>query len=132
MPYFLWSPELSIGIKEIDLQHKSLIQAVNALYDAFQSEEGERDLSWIIHFLANYTVEHFATEEALMERIGYPRFNEHLRLHEELLQQVGAFLAKFNAGTAGISEDLLEFLKQWLLVHIGSEDKTLAKHVRGL
>lgn len=129
MSYFAWSPAFSIGLKKIDQQHKSLIQAVNALHEALHSEKKAEDLGWILTFLANYTVEHFETEEALMESTGFPRQDEHRRIHKELLGQVGEFIGHYQRGDQDISMELLEFLKKWLLVHIGEEDRRLGAHV---
>jgi hemerythrin-like metal-binding protein len=130
MPYFSWSPAYSIGLKEIDLQHKSLVQAVNALHEALHTQGGARDLGWMLDFLAHYTVEHFQAEETLMDSTGYPRTEAHTRIHKELLGQVGEFLGRYQHGTEDISEGLLDFLKQWLMVHIGEEDRRLGAHVQ--
>ena len=130
MPYFSWSPAYSIGLREIDLQHKSLVQAVNAMHDAFNSPEGARELGWMLDFLVHYTVDHFQAEEALMAASAFPRRDEHTRLHGELLGQVGDFLGRYQSGQEDISEGLLDFLRQWLVVHIGEEDRRLGVHVR--
>ena len=130
MPYFSWSPAYSVGLREIDLQHKSLVQAVNALHVALHSEQGAKDLSWILNFLANYTTEHFQREEELMELFAFPQQEEHVQLHKELLGQVGAFLGRYQSGEEAISQDLLDFLKRWLVVHIGDEDRRLGTHIQ--
>jgi hemerythrin len=130
MSYFTWSPAFSIGLKKIDQQHKSLVQAVNALHEALHAENGAEDLGWILNFLANYTAEHFQTEEALMDAFAFPDQEEHIRIHKELLGQVGAFIGRYQSGKEDISQELLDFLKQWLVVHIGQEDRRLGAHVQ--
>ena len=61
-----WSNELSVGIEEIDSQHKVLVDLLNEVHEAIQrgrTLEATRD---IIARLDEYARVHFAVEESLM------------------------------------------------------------------
>ncbi|MCL2657662.1 MAG: bacteriohemerythrin [Betaproteobacteria bacterium] len=120
---FHWHDEFSIGLKEIDEQHKELVRLLNALHEAIHSHRGSATCRKILDSLAAYTVNHFAVEESLMRVSGYPGFESHKKDHEDLVSQVVALQEKLDAGQAKISFELLHFLKQWLMHHIVGADK---------
>ena len=72
MAYFPWKPEYSVGIEKFDRQHKVLVHFLNELYEALQAGQGRKALAHVLNGLIVYTNTHFAAEEKLMERYGYP------------------------------------------------------------
>ena len=65
-----WSPAFATGVKEIDDQHQRLVGYINELTGVSKVET--RDLSRLLESAIDYTLYHFAFEEALMESRGYP------------------------------------------------------------
>ncbi|MGB4948103.1 MAG: hemerythrin domain-containing protein, partial [Candidatus Competibacter denitrificans] len=61
-----WSDALSVGVEEVDQQHKGLAQMVNELNGAIHGGWGKETRDDIIVKLLEYTRVHFATEESLM------------------------------------------------------------------
>ena len=120
---FHWSDDFSIGIKEIDEQHKELVRLLNALNVAIHKHRGSAACRKILDSLADYTKIHFTVEESLMRVSGFPGFEAHRRDHEDLISQVATLQEKLDAGQAKITFELLHFLKQWLLHHIVGDDK---------
>ncbi len=57
-----------------------------------------------------------------MQESNYEGLDEQKRLHAALLSQVGEIYAKFKSGTA-LSQEVLSFLKSWLVNHIQGQDK---------
>lgn len=120
---FVWSDEYSVGIAEIDEQHKTLFLMVDKLHEAITQKAGSAACRVILNELVDYTHVHFALEQTLM-RIGkYPEYEEHCRLHKDLVVEVEALQQKIASGRAAISFELLQFLRNWLTKHILSEDK---------
>ncbi|MCB1853155.1 MAG: hemerythrin family protein [Gammaproteobacteria bacterium] len=117
-----WSDKLSVGIEEIDDQHKQLANLVNRMHEAIQERHGNQVVGEILEELTNYTRIHFAVEESLMRILGYPDYEEHQEHHEQLLEQVVDLKAKVAAGKASIGFELMHFLKLWLTKHIMKED----------
>lgn len=51
-----WTDEFSVRVKEIDEQHKKLINLFNKLNDANERGEGSNILSYVFFELVNYSV----------------------------------------------------------------------------
>ncbi len=123
-----WTDELSVGVEEIDDQHKVLVDLINSLDEAIHSQAGKTASVDILNQLVEYTRIHFDAEEALMRTANYPDFDKHKAQHEVLLQQAESLQQKI-AGGAGISFQLLHFLKTWLTQHILDTDKQYTPHL---
>jgi hemerythrin len=85
--------------------------------------QGKKVVGDVLQRLIDYTVHHFASEEALMEQNGYPDLAKHQAEHRALTDKVVAFQQEFNAGPAVITSELMTFLQQWLTVHIHNIDR---------
>jgi len=119
-----WSDEVySVGLPEIDEQHKTLFNLVNTIHAAIYEHKGTSACVGVLEELADYTRVHFALEEKLMQQGHYPAFEQHRALHHDLVKQVVALLEQIHAGHAKISFQLLHFLRGWLKNHILVEDK---------
>ncbi len=116
-----WGPEFSVGIQEIDYQHKVLVRLINVIHQADQEGKKITDFEDLLETLVNYTIAHFNYEEDLMEKVGYANIGPHKAIHKEFLKGVGEFLADFRAGRTSV-EQLMEILKKWLVNHIQKTD----------
>ncbi len=121
--YINWDQSFSVGIKQIDQQHKKLVDLVNQLHNGMKSGNSKQLMGRILDELVNYTAVHFKTEEDIFERINYSGKEEHERIHEDLVGKVIEFQQAFHSGNALISMDLMKFLKDWLVNHIKGEDR---------
>lgn len=117
-----WSEDLSVGIEEIDEQHKVLLGLVNQMHAAIKSRQGNEAVGVILEELADYTRIHFSVEESLMRILHYPDYEEHRRYHEVLINQLAEIRDKLEGGNAAVGFELMHFLKVWLTKHIGEED----------
>jgi len=118
-----WTDDLSVGLQEIDEQHKILVSLVNRLYEAIITNREHELIATILNELVDYTIIHFAVEESLMRIFDYPQYEQHKYHHEELSKQVIELQKKVIEGEAEISMDVLNFLRAWLTNHIMIEDK---------
>lgn len=118
-----WSDDLSVGLQEVDEQHKTLVGMLNELHVAIVEHHGTAACRAVLDRLAEYTRTHFTVEESLMRLLNYPDFDAHKHQHEALIHEVVALQKKLDAGTAAISFELLHFLKVWLTRHITDVDK---------
>jgi hemerythrin len=128
---FTWSDDLSVGIQEIDEQHKELVLLLNRLHDAVVARHGSAACVEILNQLAEYTRVHFIVEESLMRILHYPDFEQHKGEHEALVEQVVALQQKLGSGQAAITFELLHFLKLWLTKHIAGSDRRYASFFIG-
>lgn len=123
MAFLDWTDDLSVGIGEIDAEHRELISMLNDLHGAMSRGEGKAALSTVLDRLVKYTQSHFSHEEELMRKHGYTDAWKHTNEHRELTRQVIEVKDKFDSGkTLGLPIEVLNFLRDWLGSHIKSVD----------
>ena len=129
MPIVKWEEKYAVQHETIDAQHQTLFDKVNALYDAMMAGKGRDEMGRTLAFLRSYTVEHFQTEEILMQKSGYSGYLDHKAIHDDLTAKVLDLEAKFAQGNKVLGMEVMNFLKDWLAHHISVEDKRLATHL---
>jgi hemerythrin-like metal-binding protein len=126
-----WLESYSTGVPGIDREHEELTGRLNALYEVFRAD-GPRPLvlSRFDEFIGAVRA-HFDHEHDLMREAGYPDADLHAAEHGFLLDQVTQYRAQFAAGTVGMTESMLEFLRDWLRDHILISDRRLGRFLCG-
>lgn len=128
MAYLNWTPDLETGIREIDGQHKRIVEYINQLYDARTSHD-RAGVGVVIDEAVDYTLSHFAFEEALMVDAGYMYSGPHKKVHELFTRKVGDYRLRFEAGE-DVADELHAMLSRWLFNHIRNDDKSYADAVK--
>lgn len=122
MSLLAWQERYSVGIREIDEQHKQLINLINELNDAMLAGKGKEALLSVLNKLASYCVSHFSTEERLFDTHAYPETEDHKDRHNKMTAKVNALLDEVKNGKGRISIEVMNFLKNWLDKHILETD----------
>ncbi|MFZ0963194.1 MAG: bacteriohemerythrin [Terriglobia bacterium] len=120
---FPWSDTYSVNIGIIDMQHKNLVSMVNQMHQAMVGGHGKEELGKILTSLIKYTQVHFKTEENLMESHQYPDYIQHKSEHDHLTKTVLVLQGKFQRNEVGLTIEVMDFLKDWLIKHIQGTDK---------
>lgn len=137
MPFANWTAEFSVGVEEIDNDHKRLLALLNELHDAVEAGAAWEVLDKVLDGLMLYVNYHFAHEESLFARTDYPGYDRHRRQHQALTVTVKEIYEDFHEASSGtLPQQVLEFLKNWLYEHIMGSDRAfgvyynswLAKH----
>jgi hemerythrin len=120
-----WSSQLAIGIKVIDLQHRTLLRMTNDLFTGclYGSKIADQYFQSTVHQTVDYIRRHFITEERLMEAIAYPQLAEHRRQHGAFIKELLVHVRKFEAGDQLIPNHFARYLRDWILSHIAIMDK---------
>jgi hemerythrin len=121
--FMIWSDNLSVGVDQIDIQHKRLVEILNTLHEAMLRGSQKQDLERVMMDLLSYTRYHFSFEEKLMVVAAYPDLAAHQRKHQAMVAQVSGYAQQVAEGRALVSIKLLDFLKQWLSQHIQETDR---------
>jgi hemerythrin-like metal-binding protein len=117
-----WSNSYSVGVSQMDKEHQRLIDIINNLYAAMRAGRSKDVIGTILDELVDYTRTHFAHEEKLMREANYTGFDGQKQAHEALIAQVAEVQKKYRAGTA-LGQEVMNFLKDWLVNHIQGSDK---------
>ncbi|MEX6503302.1 bacteriohemerythrin [Pseudomonas zhanjiangensis] len=129
MAYLVWQDDLNTGIAVIDEQHRRIVDMINQLHQA-QARGGSRaEVGEVLGGLVDYTLSHFAFEEALLEEAGYAFTKPHKRVHEIFTGRVRDYGLRFEAGE-DITEELIGMLSRWLFNHIRSDDAGYVQAVK--
>jgi hemerythrin len=132
MAIAIWDDSYRTGNLTVDTQHQELFRMVNHLHNAIMGGTSKEILTPTLTELAKYTIDHFASEEALMVAANYPALAEHRRKHEDLTKQVKELAEKYRSGTVVLTITLSNFLADWLRHHIKKDDIALVKYLKDL
>ena len=120
-----WEDSYSIGIKEIDNQHKKLFDLVNKLYDLEENANIKEEIRDILYAFSDYTKVHFRDEEEYMASIGYPELREHKKIHQHIIESLSQII--HTPASLGIIKTKMRVVaKRILIEHIIKEDYKIA------
>ncbi|HWR62333.1 MAG TPA: hemerythrin family protein [Clostridia bacterium] len=127
-----WKDDLSIGVPQIDNQHKELIKRIDGLFEACNKGQGKAEVMKVTDYLGQYVVTHFSDEEALQKKYGYPDYNNHKQLHTQFIKDFETL--KDSMDRDGVSPALViklnKLLIDWLLNHIKKADRALGDYIK--
>jgi hemerythrin-like metal-binding protein len=127
---FPWIERYSVGIPQIDAQHKGLIGLINDLHAAMAAGQGKRAVGKILDDLVRYTEIHFSYEENFMRQKRYSKLTAHQELHKKLTGQVAEMREKYLANNLILTVEVMQFLKSWLADHIMGHDHQYAAELK--
>lgn len=117
-----WKQEYSVGIPIIDNQHKELFEIVNTLI-AYYNEPEKLDLFYsYLNILVDYTVEHFSTEERILEEMSSSELEHQKTEHSEFKERVISAITCELEDEVTYRHTLIIFLQEWLTKHIINSD----------
>lgn len=123
MSIVVWSSAFATGVREIDDQHRRLLGYINELNAA----TSHADIGNILESAIDYTLYHFAFEEAVMESNGYHLLDAHKRVHDQFSRELLDLRDQYAAGKMA-AEQLRAALSRWLFDHISKADPAAINH----
>jgi hemerythrin-like metal-binding protein len=102
-----WNDKYNVNISLIDKQHKN---------------HKEKILE-ILNEMTVYALKHFTTEESYMIKFNYPEYQYHKEEHMDFSMKTLSYQAKVLDGDRHIANEILEYLKQWMIKHIQVTDR---------
>lgn len=122
-----WKDSYCIGDERIDGQHQALFALANDMFAA----RDQASLRLCAMRLYRHVREHFSTEEALMRKVDFPGYLQHVESHNRMLADLAAI--SHDIGNNVIDPIVVSaFLQDWALKHIPKEDAQVAAFVNGL
>ena len=128
---YQWSEEYSLGIEEIDQQHRRLIEIANQIYEIMNDQwrlDKYNQILEVLGELKDYTIYHFKSEEEYMAKIGYKKRFSHAIEHSAFVEKLNAVdLRDLDEKQDKYLRDLLGFITDWVVNHIMTTDKLYAQ-----
>jgi hemerythrin-like metal-binding protein len=122
MAYMTWKADMSVGLEELDQDHRFLIQVINRLAVNAEDDGDAEAIRECLASLRNYAEFHFAREESVMRACGHSTLAEHQDEHRAFTREIATIVDRFDQGDANvraeINENLIGYLKDWLTHHI--------------
>lgn len=130
MTYAQWDRSLETGDALVDDEHRAIYELVNQMYAHIAAGEEQEIVADSLDRIVEYARVHFAHEEALMTRTGYPDLQHHCALHREFSAETDRLALEELAGVSFSPLGLTEFLRDWLERHIAVEDRRIGDYLR--
>lgn len=124
--------DLLTGNALIDSEHRELFAAVNNLIDACAQGKGRDQIQKTVQFLGDYVAKHFRDEEGLQTKSNYPGYPAHKQFHDgyrRKLAETTQVLTREGPSVKALGD--LNGVVAILVSHIRTEDKRLARHIKG-
>lgn len=127
---FTWVSAYSVGVEEIDNQHKKILDFLNQLVNLSSAEASPEVIKKVLLEFERYTHSHFATENRLMAKYQYPVLREHSKEHEEMALKIKEIINNYNCTEIDITTDILVYMKKWITKHLTSIDQNLYNYLK--
>jgi len=131
MAIFIWDDNYKTGIESIDTQHKKLVDILNQLDESLQIGGDNKKVISLIDELVEYTEFHFTDEERFMQRHKYDSetFKVHHSVHQQFIKKIIKAKQACQNNPEKVTDELLDFLVQWLSNHILLTDKQMVADI---
>ena len=120
-----WHDNFSVGVDEVDHEHRELIDEINALHAAMQQGA---DYESVVNSLGEIYAQiaaHFALEEKMMRNSRYPALAEHKQDHETLLDDLRDIMDEVEDDGTFDEAQLAADLERWFSDHFRTHDAKL-------
>ena len=122
-----WNEKYSVNNVIIDDQHKRLLDILFRLERMVNRGKAGTELVGLLEEMSAYAQEHFRSEERYMQRMNYPKLEEHRQLHSNYSLRVLEFTVAHMDQSADNPRNVLNFLTHWWTDHILKVDMDYSK-----
>lgn len=124
MAGFAWNSKYSIGNAQIDAEHQRLLELASEIAAFAGSGEKLERIKGAIVALYDYVKTHFQQEEYMVQ-LGYAQYEEHKKLHEEIIAEMNDIM-KHSGNLDALVYIFKRLMNSWVLEHIQTEDSRIA------
>lgn len=114
-----WNDTYSVGVREMDEQHKRLLGYIGALGELLVTEDNEL-MHELLARITDYGRQHFEAEEHLLGKHGYPLEGQKAA-HGSYIEWMAETNFKAIEGTL-VLRDIYDYLRRWWTTHILGDD----------
>ncbi|MDD2467580.1 MAG: hemerythrin family protein [Desulfobulbus sp.] len=125
---FFWKQTYETGLKQIDRDHRAILELANVLYSAIQDDKGKEAIIRACQRILSYTVEHFAREEKYMEASDFPDTEDHKAEHARLIEEARELMLRIKLDVPGGTTEIYHVLKSIFIDHVPEYDMPFADY----
>ena len=131
MSLLQWRDEFSVGIAEVDHEHRELIELINDLQQDLKTGSDTRKIIRSLGEIFAQISSHFALEEKMMRETRYPAYAEHKEDHETLLDDLRDIMDDVQDDGILDQVQLTDDLDRWFSDHFRTHDAKLHRSEHG-
>lgn len=126
-PSSSWNSSLAIGQPLIDMQHKQLLDQMDALVAALNANNDPQKIGQLLQFLDMYVENHFGYEEQCMHIQKCPIAGTNKAAHEQFKIRLAGIrlMIEQQRSSVTIAQRISTDLLDWFLNHIRTIDISL-------
>jgi hemerythrin len=128
MQPFEWNEAYSVGIPELDIQHRQLMELAGELIRAANLGESGKMSPAVIEKMAEYAERHLQREELVLRVRGYPDYLNHKAEHDAYRRKIVVLRSQPDRRDLGVR--IANFLNEWWKSHILISDQEYAQYFR--
>lgn len=123
-----WRPEYSIGIDDVDQQHKHFLRLLRRAGEPAPTRDRRR-LGELLGELESYAADNFRSEERLMRAARLPpgHVRLHVAAHSVFWRDLTRLEGRLKNGDAAIAPTLHSFMLFWLTDHVCRVDREMGR-----
>jgi hemerythrin len=126
-----WRDEYSVGLPDVDHEHRVLIAMINELAESLGPGAPTARVVGALGEICSRIAAHFALEEREMRSLKYVGLGEHKRDHERLLEDILDIMADVDAPGSYDPALLEQRLSSWFTEHFRTHDARLHHWLEG-
>ena len=131
MTVLQWREEFSVGIEEVDHEHRELIELIRRLQQDLQAGADADKVIDVLGEIYNQIAAHFALEEKMMRKTHYAAFADHKEDHETLLDDLRDIMDEVEDDGVLDEAQLTDDLDRWFSDHFKTHDAKLHHSAHG-
>jgi hemerythrin-like metal-binding protein len=120
-----WREEYSVGLPDVDHEHRMLIAMINEAAGSLRPEVPRARIVASLGEICARIAAHFALEEREMRSLGYAGLAEHKHDHERLLEDILDIMADVESARGYDPARLEQRLSDWFTDHFRTHDASL-------
>jgi hemerythrin-like metal-binding protein len=122
-----WKDEYSVGVAEIDDQHKGVFDLFAVIDAAIDNRESWSDVFFKLEQLREHARFHFALEVSLMRMHGYPKLAEHVDQHKHFLDKLDQL--QMTTLSRQVTMNTINYLSNWYVDHMKVQDRDFVRYI---
>jgi diguanylate cyclase (GGDEF)-like protein/hemerythrin-like metal-binding protein len=129
--YLEWKVGWNSGNEYVDEQHKELLNYANSLMYLSLSNKDKEKAKQIVELLEKKIVQHFKYEEKVLRQISFPDYEEHVKIHQDLVDKFEALKASFLKGEMKPSLFFMFIVDDVVVEHLLEIDTKFFPYIKG-
>lgn len=119
-----WDDSFSVGIEELDAQHRKLLDLINEIGDLADAQNPAKSAAFgALNGMIRYAEKHFRTEEAYFDKYSYPEHRQQEEEHEGFVESVFSMAQELDNESPLSWGAMILYLEDWYTEHVLGNDQ---------